>query len=314
MEINNFSPIKQMQDTFENIEETQPLLDVMQRKRKLQAGILFVFIFVVFLLGGLIYLVSSPDPDNTVLLISLDGCRYDYLERGLTPNLLHMMKNGVVSELQPSFPSSTFPNHYTLVTGLHPEKHGIIDNHFYDREFNETFNYKLASSLDPKWWHGENIWQTVERNNKSSFVYMYPGCNVNAKIKPSNYVAYDPSIAWSTKIKAILSELEHNRPKFMALYTPEIDQSGHANGPDSTNVNTMLSLIDNGFGTLLDGIRELGLQDFVDIVVVSDHGMRNIQPDGLIDYTKWMKNIKNKVNITDEGIIWGAFPPKDCNL
>ena len=291
-------------------EQNQPLLESLQRKRKLQIGILSVFIAIVFLLGGLIYLVSSPDPETTVLLISLDGCRYDYLERGLTPNLLHMMKNGVYSEMEPSFPSSTFPNHYSIVTGLHPEKHGIIDNHFYDIEFNDTFDYSLPISLDPKWWRAESIWQTVELANMTSYVYMYPGCNVDAKIKPTTCVPFNQNVAWNDKIDAILHQLSTDRPKFMALYTPEIDQSGHANGPDSTGVNTVLSLIDSGIGRLLDGIREASLQDFVDVVIVSDHGMMALRPDAFIDYTKWMPNIKNKVKISDSGIIWGAFPPK----
>eukprot|EP00834_Sanchytrium_tribonematis_P002679 NODE_88_length_21789_cov_0.534440.p6 type:complete len:310 gc:universal NODE_88_length_21789_cov_0.534440:18789-19718(+) len=294
-------------------EQNQPLLENNQRRRKLQVGILTAFILIVFLLGGLIFLVSSPDPERTVLLISLDGFRYEYLERGFTSNLLHMMKNGVHAKMIPSFPSSTFPNHYTLVTGLHPEKHGIIDNHFFDPEFNETFDYKSESSLQKKWWKGESIWQTVEKANYSSFVYMYPGCNVDHDIKPKKYVPYDDAVKFDQKIDVILKELENNRPKFMAIYTPEVDQIGHRSGPDSADVNTILSIIDDGFRRLLDGIRELSLQDFVDVVVVSDHGMMNVRPDAWIDYQKWMPEISQKMKISDEGVVWGAYPDKHSN-
>ena len=291
-------------------DQNQPLLESFQRKRKLQLGILSVFIAVVLLLGGLIYLVSSPDPERTVLFISIDGFRYDYLYRGLTPNLLHLMNNGVYSELQPSFPSSTFANHYTLVTGLHPEKHGIIDNRFYDPEFNQTFDYKKPISLQEKWWLAEPIWQTVEKANKSSYVYMYPGCDVNRTVKPSTYIPFSQDVVFDTKINDILHQLSKNRPKFMALYTPEVDQSGHKNGPDSSETNTVLSLIDNGIGKLIDGIRESSLQDFVDVVVVSDHGMMNLRPDAFIDYTKWpgiIDNKKSNIKISDQGIVWGAY-------
>eukprot|EP00835_Amoeboradix_gromovi_P005278 NODE_482_length_7826_cov_0.560114.p2 type:complete len:316 gc:universal NODE_482_length_7826_cov_0.560114:7630-6683(-) len=293
-------------------EQNLPLIESIQRKRKLQTGILAAFTAVVFLLGGLIYLVSSPDPETTVLLISLDGFRYEYLERGLTPYLQSMMKNGVHSKLQPSFPSSTFPNHMTLLTGLHPQDHGIVDNKFYDLEFNETFDFQVPSiANDPKWYTGETIWQTVENANKSTYAYMFPGCTVNATTKPSKCIPYNTNVTWSTKIDDILHELNNDRPKFMALYTPEIDQYGHSNGVYSTQVNKMLETIDNGFGKLIDGIRESGLQDFVNIVVVSDHGMMNLLPDAFIDYTKWTANLTERVKITDEGIVWGAFPIKD---
>lgn len=287
-----------------------PLLETRQRRKKMQIAILGVFLALVFLLAGLVYLISSPDPDTTILVISIDGFRYDYLHRGITPNLQHMLKNGVHAELEPSFPSATFPNHWTLVTGLRPEQHGIIDNHFYDKQLNLTFERGKNTEM-PEWWSGEPIWRTVERANKSSHVYMWPGLEVQSDVMPRKYWPYKEGVSIDERIDVVLEDLKHDRPKYVSVYIPDVDKNGHLHGPDSAEVNDQLASVDKALGRLLDGIRELRLQDFVDIVVVSDHGMMSLKDNAQIDYTKWLPDIKNRVKVTDEGIIWGAFPEDD---
>ncbi|KAL8903484.1 MAG: hypothetical protein Q9207_003897 [Kuettlingeria erythrocarpa] len=240
----------------------------------------------------------------TTLLISLDGFRADFLLRGLTPTLSSFVSEGISPRwMLPSFPSVTFSNHYTLATGLYPESHGIVSNTFWDPDLGEHFTYANDSiSMVPKWWGGEPLWVTTERQGVRTAVHMWPGSEAGISgVQPSFLDEFNEKEALAKKTNRILelldlpgdggnaSEASDHRPQFIAAYVPVIDVDGHQYGPNSTEVNTTLQEVDAMFGDLLKGLQQRNLTDIVNVVVVSDHGMaststeRLIQLDDLLD-------------------------------
>ncbi|KAL8731534.1 MAG: hypothetical protein Q9166_003380 [cf. Caloplaca sp. 2 TL-2023] len=240
----------------------------------------------------------------TTLLISLDGFRADFLLRGLTPTLNSFVANGISPRwMLPSFPSVTFSNHYTLATGLYPESHGIVSNTFWDPDIKEEFTYANDSiSMVPKWWGGEPLWVTTERQGVRTAVHMWPGSEAGiGGLQPAFLDKFNGQEALSKKTERILGLLDlpghldkadravDRRPQFIAAYVPVIDAHGHQYGPNSTEVNTTLREVDVMFNDLLKGLQERNLTNIVNVVVVSDHGMattsteRLIQLDDLID-------------------------------
>lgn len=202
----------------------------------------------------------------------------------------------------PSFPSVTFPNHFTLVTGLYPESHGIVGNTFWDPELQEQFYYTHPSvSMQSKWWNAEPLWMTAENQNVKSAIHMWPGSEAHiGDIEPTYLDKYNGSEALSRKTQRILELLDlpgleeesssgPERPQFIAAYVPNVDADGHKYGPNSTEIRGTISEADKMLGNLFSGLQERNLTDLVNIVVVSDHGMattsteRLVQLDNLID-------------------------------
>ncbi|KAI9470498.1 MAG: alkaline-phosphatase-like protein [Benjaminiella poitrasii] len=186
----------------------------------------------------------------------------------------------------PSFPSITFPNHWTLVTGLYPESHGIVANEFFDPAFGEDFVHKDAViSGDPKWWGGEPIWRTVQRQQKRSAVIMWPGSNVEPVA--DYYVPYTRSISARSKMDTALDWLDlprHQRPQLISIYVPQVDQKGHGGGPNGKQLNAVLSEMDDAIGHLMQGLEERHLENHVHVVIVSDHGMAASDKSRLVFY------------------------------
>ncbi|KAI4272415.1 MAG: hypothetical protein L6R38_006619 [Xanthoria sp. 2 TBL-2021] len=240
----------------------------------------------------------------TTLLISLDGFRADFLLRGLTPTLNSFVADGISPRwMLPSFPSVTFTNHYTLATGLYAESHGIVSNTFWDPELEEHFTYANDTiSMVPKWWGGEPLWVTTERQGLRTAVHMWPGSEAGiGNLQPTFLDKFNGEEVLTKKTARILELLDlpgdHDegdvvalrRPQFIAAYVPVVDVNGHRFGPNSTEVNTTLQEVDEMFGNLLEGLRARNLTDIVNVIVVSDHGMattsteRLIQLDDLLD-------------------------------
>ncbi|ORX62158.1 Phosphodiest-domain-containing protein [Hesseltinella vesiculosa] len=202
----------------------------------------------------------------TVILISLDGFRQDYLQRGITPNLIEFANQG----------SITFPNHWTLVTGLYPEAHGIVGNEFYDPALDEIFIHKKVEiSSQPKWWKGEPIWQTATKQGKKSAVVMWPGSSVTS-MAPDYLMDYERGITAEAKLDKVLDWLDlplEERPQMISVYVPQVDQKGHGGGPSGSQLNGVLKTVDDAIGHLLQGLVQRHLDSFVHVVIVSDHGM-----------------------------------------
>lgn len=240
----------------------------------------------------------------TTILISLDGFRADFLTRGLTPTLNGLIENGVSPQyMWPSFPSVTFPNHYTMVTGMYPEAHGIVGNTFWDPILEKEFYYTDASrSLQDFWWGGEPLWQTAERQGIKAAVHMWPGSEAHqTKYIPAYVDKYNGTEALPRKVRRVLGLLdlpgpldaaatvEQPRPQLIAAYVPNVDSHGHKFGPNSTEIRQTIKDVDTMLGSLLQGLQDRNLSQIVNVVVVSDHGMattdisRLVQFEDLID-------------------------------
>lgn len=226
--------------------------------------------------------------ESSVILISLDGFRWDYLEKVNTPNLDNLIANGVKAKaLIPAFPTKTFPNHYTIVTGLYPENHGIIANTMYDPQFNSTFSLGDRSSVeDGRWWGGEPIWVTAEKQGQVSATLFWPGSEAPIKdIRPTYWEKYDGKLAYNKRVQKVLDWLDlpiEKRPTFIALYFDEPDSQGHKYSPNSKEVRDAVSKVDTTLGWLLEALKQREILEKVNIIVTSDHGMTTISPERVI--------------------------------
>jgi predicted AlkP superfamily pyrophosphatase or phosphodiesterase len=238
----------------------------------------------------------------TTILISLDGFRADFLNRGLTPALSAFVASGVSPRyMLPSFPSVTFPNHFTLVTGLYPESHGIVSNQFWDPELQEEFHYtNVKISMQPKWWNAEPLWVTAEKQGARTAVHMWPGSEAHIPDREPTYIdKYNGSEALPRKVDRLMTWLDmpgdddefegDKRPQLMLAYVPNVDADGHKYGPNSTEIRGTISDVDSMLTMIVEGLVERNLTEIVNLVIVSDHGMattsakRIVQLDDIID-------------------------------
>jgi predicted AlkP superfamily pyrophosphatase or phosphodiesterase len=220
------------------------------------------------------------------ILVSIDGFRPDYLDRGVTPNLSRLAAEGASAPMRPSFPSKTFPNHWTLVTGLYPDHHGIVANKMEDAARpNEVFTMETD---DPFWWNtAEPVWTDAERAGIRSATMFWPGSNVAVGGKPGNggrrmtggalpedWMQFNHAVTSVQRVNGILDWLRRPaaiRPKFLTLYFDTVDGSGHSNGPAAARTTDAVAEVDQRIGDLLAGLEEL--RQPANLVIVADHGM-----------------------------------------
>lgn len=241
----------------------------------------------------------------TTIVISLDGFRADFLNRGLTPALNSFIASGVSPRyMLPSFPSVTFPNHFTLVTGLYPESHGVVGNTFWDPDLEEEFFYTdPLRSMQAKWWTAEPLWVTAENQGVRTAVHMWPGSEAHIPpVDPTYLDKFNDNEALAKKVERVLELLDlpgdldasvdlstDRRPQLIAAYVPNVDSDGHKYGPNSTEIRATISDVDSMLAILMDGLYDRNLTEIVNVVVVSDHGMattsntRLVQLDDLLD-------------------------------
>ena len=246
---------------------------------------LALFALVAGACGGLQSARTVPrTTEHTIVLISLDGFRRDYLERHAPPTLLALADEGVIADAMiPSFPTLTFPNHYTIVTGLRPQNHGIVNNNMYDPVFQAAFSLGNEGPREDRWWGGEPIWSTAEKQGVRSAAVFWPGTEAEiAGARPTRWMRYDEAIPYATRVDSVLAWLSlprAERPRFITLYFDEPDHTGHQAGPMSAEVRGAVLKGDSALSRLVAGLRERGLYDAVNLIVVSDHGMTEVTPE-----------------------------------
>ena len=269
------------------------------------------FVLLVLFLAACATQASKPAGTAPLILISIDGFRADYLDRGLTPNLAALAADGVRAKaMRPSFPSLTFPNHYTLVTGLYPDHHGIVNNTMVDPILGK-FSYKKSAELSGHWWDGgEPIWVTADKQGVRTATMFWPGSDAEIRgHRPDYYLPFNGKMTPDQRIDQFLAWLDlpaDRRPRFFTLYFELLDHESHDYGPDSPEANAALRTIDSTLGRLVDELKKRGLFANANLVIVSDHGMtavsdeRNVLLDRLIDLSH--------VDLVTAGVLTGLNP------
>ncbi|WP_242095222.1 ectonucleotide pyrophosphatase/phosphodiesterase [Sphingomonas sp. CROZ-RG-20F-R02-07] len=236
-------------------------------------------------------LATAETPDArrapVTILISIDGFRPDYLTRGVTPHLNALAATGVSASMRPSFPTKTFPNHWTLVTGLVPDHHGIVGNRMEDVRRPGTV-FTMATD-DPFWWNAaEPIWVTAKRAGIRTATMLWPGANVawgstvtanehgviTGGVRPDDWAQYNANLSGDQRVDTVIDWLRRpaaTRPGFVTLYFDTVDAAGHDNGPDSPAVTAAVADVDREIGRLVAGLA--ALHQPADLVIVADHGM-----------------------------------------
>jgi len=222
-----------------------------------------------------------------LLLISFDGFRWDYINRPAAVNLRALAARGVRAErMTPVFPSKTFPNHYTVVTGLTAEHHGIVANAMRDPELGLfTLRDTLAQS-ESRWWGGEPIWITAERQGRRAASVSWPGSEAAiGGLRPTWWQRYWHDEPPEDKVRKLLNWLSlpaDSAPSVMLAYFHDVDGAGHTYGPAAPEVDSAIAMVDRALGAIVAGIEARGLTDQVNIIIVSDHGMTPVSPQRAI--------------------------------
>jgi predicted AlkP superfamily pyrophosphatase or phosphodiesterase len=236
--------------------------------------------------------IEVPNADNRaeqlakhyVVLVSIDGFRYDYAKLYGAPHLDAIAKDGATAPngMLPAYPSVTFPNHYTLVTGLYPEHHGIVAMSFYDPARKERYAFNdPRTATDGSWYRGVPLWSLAEKQGMRAACFFWPGSEAEiAGARPSYYLKYDDGVPDEERVDQVVDWLKlpaEKRPHFITLYFGEVDHAGHEYGPDASETRAAVRHVDSVIGTLHAHLAKLHLP--IDLVVVSDHGMAKQQGD-----------------------------------
>ena len=250
------------------------------------------------------YSKKRPIP---LLLVSIDGFRYDYIEKYSPPTLRRIKDQGFQAKsLIPIYPSKTFPNHYSIITGLTAKNHGIISNSFLDRRRrNQVFKISDKNKVnDGFWYEGEPIWVTASKNGLKTASYFWVGSEALIKgVRPDYYKKYDFRDEGAKRVDQIINWLRLpsvKRPSFLTLYFSKVDSAGHRYGTNSPKLKSAIFDIDDSIGRL---IRKLKKEKIIcNILIVSDHGMRDVFPEGHVDLPKELLSDKN-IKIVGKGTL-----------
>ncbi|KAG8907981.1 hypothetical protein FRB99_001147 [Tulasnella sp. 403] len=222
---------------------------------------------------------GTHDFRRTVLVVSLDGLRAEYVDRNLTTHLHDISLKGLRAKyMEPVFPSLTFPNHWALMTGLFAESHGIVANLFFDPKSGKSFRYSDPSqSWDASWWFGEPVWETAEKAGLRTANLMWPGPPVTSDgHSPTYYVPFENHVPMQWKHDQIFQWLDlplEKRPQLITAYEPSVDQIGHKYGPSAPEVDEALKAVDVFARQVHSSLAARNLSHIVDVIFVSDHGM-----------------------------------------
>ena len=252
----------------------------------IQQDMLKIFIYIIIIsVSTSIY----AENDQYVLLVSMDGFRSDYLDITDTPNFDNMSKNGIRSEgLIPVFISKTFPNHYSIATGMYAENHGLIANSFFASDLNKYYSMRDRKSVENgDFYGGEPIWVTAERQGVKTASYFWVGTEAAiAGVHPSIWKRYDQKVPFDDRIDSVMTWFSlpiSHRPRLVMLYFHEPDWTGHEYGPSSAETVDQIQRMDGIIGTIMEKAGNLSIADKLNVIVVSDHGMTEVHPEQTID-------------------------------
>ena len=235
---------------------------------------------------------AQTNKDSYVVLVSMDGFRWDYAKQFKLQNLKQIASEGVhAKSMKPSYPSKTFPNHYSIVTGLYPDHHGIINNVFYDAALNESFSLSSDAKTDSRYYGGNPIWNLAEQQGVKTASFFWPGSDID-KRNPSYFKKYDSKIPYEARIDTVLKWLqlpEKQRPHLVTLYFDEPDHTGHNFGPLSAETKKAVIKMDSIMGALSRRLDQLEIGKKINLIIVSDHGMASISNDKKVTVLDYLK-------------------------
>uniref|UniRef100_A0A7N6C405 AP3A hydrolase n=1 Tax=Anabas testudineus TaxID=64144 RepID=A0A7N6C405_ANATE len=238
--------------------------------------------------------------------------RWDYLDRVPTPNFRILIDDGVmVEQVENAYITKTFPNHYSLVTGLYAETHGIVANEMYDPVLNQSFSMETDSIYDSRWWEeAVPLWVTIQKAGGRSGAAMWPGSDVKIHgMFPNQYLPYNASVSFETRVERIIewfSGPKEEAVDFGVLYWEEPDESGHKFGPQSSSMDEVIVGIDEKLGFLINELKKAGLYEKVNLVVTSDHGMTQLFTDNIIELDEYVD--RDLYTWVDKSPVVGILP------
>ncbi len=256
---------------------------------------LAAIIFGLFIFSCKTHKQTEEEP--YVVMLSVDGFRWDYPDKVETPNLDRIAKIGVKAKsLRPCFPSKTFPNHYSMATGLHPDHHGIVGNSFYAPDLDASFAIQDRKAVENgDFYGGEPIWTTAEKQGVISGSYFWVGSEAPCQgIRPTYWKRYDHNFPFEQRIDSVIAWLqlpENKRPHLILWYIHEPDALGHSYGPDSDTMKYEIHYLDSLIGVFMSKVNSLPYKDKINIIVTSDHGMATIKKSKTVILKK---NIQEK--------------------
>ncbi len=266
--------------------ETPSLSD---RLRSVALRVILPVIGLLFLNGCTSGTAPNIELSPTVILISFDGFRADYMQTFQPPNLTKLADEGVYARdgMISSFPTKTFPNHYAIATGLYPDHNGIVANSMFDPILNRSFSIRDRAAIeDSSWWEGEPVWVTAEKQGQLTAAYFWVGTEAPIEgIQPTYWYRYDGSVPDEDRVDQVFSWLSRpveERPTFISLYFSGVDDAGHRFSPDASETGAAVAHVDALVGRLRAGLESRGLLDQVDIITVADHGMSALSPDRVV--------------------------------
>jgi len=242
--------------------------------------ILRIFAALILLVTGSAHVSFAQKTEPTVLLISFDGFRYDYIDKHDLKNFKAFRAGGVSAEgLIPCYPSLTFPNHYSLVTGMRPANHGLVDNSFYDSALNVTYTISNRDVVgNPQFYGGTPLWTLAKQSGTKTASYFWVGSEItDPSRRPDRYFLYDAKVPFNTRVDSVLSWLnmkDNERPRLITLYFNEPDHVAHETGPNSPETHDILLTMDSVLGRLMNGMKKVKAP--VNTIIVSDHGMMEL--------------------------------------
>lgn len=252
------------------------------------------FYFYCLFLPLLTFLAAcNPEDERYVVVLSVDGFRSDYPEKAHTPTLDSLEKAGVRSVFRPSYPSNTFPNHYSMATGLHPDHHGLINNSFYVEDMDSIYSIgNRAAVTNPDYYGGEPIWNTAENQGIKTASFYWVGSETAIQgMQPSIWKPFDNSVPFKTRADSVISWLElpeEIRPHLIMWYIEEPDAIAHYAGTDSSATINKVEELDNVLHHFFNKARKLDIFDKIDFIVLSDHGMANYYPENYVNLNDYL--------------------------
>ena len=242
----------------------------------------------------------SQEKEPILILISLDGFRHDYVERFQPENLSRFIAEGTAAKgLIPSFPTKTFPNHYTIATGMLPEHHGLVDNAFYEPFKDQVYTMGNREIVQDGYWYGGTpIWVLAEQHGIKAASYFFVGTEAPIQgVRPSYYYDYDGGVPNLTRIAKVFDWLRlpaAERPRLITLYFSDMDDTGHRYGPNNDlELKKTLDRLDHELGALFEGLESFNLP--IHMVLVSDHGMSEVKQENLILLEDLTAGVKGRV-------------------